>query len=617
MNTRGDQESSSNKMSPSTELMQSKMKQSSTKATLAFSIDKIMSESEHVRSEDEDEDIEVDDASMSPFPSLNSSAETINDPLNLYKQYQANLAHSLLHQPYVTSSSSMPVNASSNLDITHTPGQLIGSTQASLLYEAAFRSFMSATGSAFPGGLNHDFEQFTLCNALMNDTSLFRQMAASSFSFKPNAFPLKQSTLSPYTSRQVEQFKCTNAGDERQEHSRHSKPDAGKPRPRSATPKSSPTMAAGSDLGPLADHDNRGSGQRNLGGPDREATLVPTGPPVERDNLAHVASSDSEADSNHGQGSSKDSGQAALAKQKVFTCHECGKVFNAHYNLTRHMPVHTGARPFVCKVCGKGFRQASTLCRHKIIHTQEKPHKCSTCGKAFNRSSTLNTHVRIHQGYKPWICEFCGKGFHQKGNYKNHKLTHSGDKAYKCSICNKAFHQIYNLTFHMHTHNEKKPYTCKVCGKGFCRNFDLKKHMRKLHDMKGTSGPRSAQRATDGGMASRVSSLSSSSSSPFIGSNVPASTFQATAAASAGPATAPARRGPGDMAAILSDSVAHSRAPPLFVPSAISGLRTTANASGPNMLPGPLGLGPLSGYIGVTPQTCAPTGLFHPLRHFM
>lgn len=25
-------------------------------------------------------------------------------------------------------------------------------------------------------------------------------------------------------------------------------------------------------------------------------------------------------------------------KQKIFTCHECGKIFNAHYNLTRHMP---------------------------------------------------------------------------------------------------------------------------------------------------------------------------------------------------------------------------------------------------------------------------------------
>ncbi|KAJ3639267.1 hypothetical protein Zmor_002632 [Zophobas morio] len=170
------------------------------------------------------------------------------------------------------------------------------------------------------------------------------------------------------------------------------------------------------------------------------------------------------------------------SKQKSFECGECGKVFNAHYNLTRHMPVHTGARPFVCKICGKGFRQASTLCRHKIIHTSEKPHKCHTCGKAFNRSSTLNTHARIHAGYKPFVCEYCGKGFHQKGNYKNHKLTHSGEKAYKCSVCSKAFHQIYNLTFHMHTHNDKKPFTCRVCGKGFCRNFDLKKHMRKLHE---------------------------------------------------------------------------------------------------------------------------------------
>ncbi|XP_053960154.1 fez family zinc finger protein erm [Anastrepha ludens] len=181
-----------------------------------------------------------------------------------------------------------------------------------------------------------------------------------------------------------------------------------------------------------------------------------------------------------------DSPNSTTGKQKTFSCLECGKVFNAHYNLTRHMPVHTGARPFVCKVCGKGFRQASTLCRHKIIHTSEKPHKCQTCGKAFNRSSTLNTHTRIHAGYKPFVCEYCGKGFHQKGNYKNHKLTHSGEKAYKCSICNKAFHQIYNLTFHMHTHNDKKPYTCKVCAKGFCRNFDLKKHMRKLHELGGS-----------------------------------------------------------------------------------------------------------------------------------
>ncbi|VDL91852.1 unnamed protein product [Schistocephalus solidus] len=169
------------------------------------------------------------------------------------------------------------------------------------------------------------------------------------------------------------------------------------------------------------------------------------------------------------------------AAAKTFICPHCNKVFNAHYNLTRHMPIHTGARPFICKICNKGFRQASTLCRHKIIHTSEKPHVCKTCGKAFNRSSTLNTHMRIHQGVKPFICEVCNKGFHQKGNYKNHKLTHSVEKQYKCPLCHKAFHQIYNLTFHMHTHNEQKPFVCSCCGKGFCRNFDLKKHFRKLH----------------------------------------------------------------------------------------------------------------------------------------
>ena len=195
--------------------------------------------------------------------------------------------------------------------------------------------------------------------------------------------------------------------------------------------------------------------------------------------------------------------------QKTFTCPECGKIFNAHYNLTRHMPVHTGARPFICKICGKGFRQASTLCRHKIIHTSEKPHKCNTCGKAFNRSSTLNTHMRIHLGYKPFVCEYCGKGFHQKGNYKNHKLTHSAEKQYKCNICNKAFHQVYNLTFHMHTHNEKKPFTCPVCTKGFCRNFDLKKHMRKLHE--GAQLPPSAAPSPDS-LTGTGSSLGRSSS---------------------------------------------------------------------------------------------------------
>lgn len=40
---------------------------------------------------------------------------------------------------------------------------------------------------------------------------------------------------------------------------------------------------------------------------------------------------------------------------KLFECNECGKQFNAHYNLARHLPVHTGVRPFVCKVSNYDF----------------------------------------------------------------------------------------------------------------------------------------------------------------------------------------------------------------------------------------------------------------------
>ncbi|KAI6214022.1 hypothetical protein M3Y94_00219900 [Aphelenchoides besseyi] len=170
-------------------------------------------------------------------------------------------------------------------------------------------------------------------------------------------------------------------------------------------------------------------------------------------------------------------------KSKQFKCEECGKTFSAQYNLTRHLPVHTGIRPFTCKVCGKSFRQASTLCRHRIIHTSEKPHQ--SVKKSFNRSSTLNTHRRIHLGIKPYVCEFCGKSFHQNGNYKNHKLTHSGVKRHVCQ-CGKKFHHAYNLAFHMHTHNQTKPFQCPECGKGFCRNFDLKKHLRRIHSITNT-----------------------------------------------------------------------------------------------------------------------------------
>ena len=39
---------------------------------------------------------------------------------------------------------------------------------------------------------------------------------------------------------------------------------------------------------------------------------------------------------------SDDKNEPSQTKQKTYPCPQCGKIFNAHYNLTRHMPVHTG-----------------------------------------------------------------------------------------------------------------------------------------------------------------------------------------------------------------------------------------------------------------------------------
>jgi Fez family zinc finger protein len=63
-----------------------------------------------------------------------------------------------------------------------------------------------------------------------------------------------------------------------------------------------------------------------------------------------LVASQANSNSNNNSVVAVSSSTAIAGKPKTFSCPECGKIFNAHYNLTRHMPVHTGARPFICKV---------------------------------------------------------------------------------------------------------------------------------------------------------------------------------------------------------------------------------------------------------------------------
>lgn len=89
-------------------------------------------------------------------------------------------------------------------------------------------------------------------------------------------------------------------------------------------------------------------------------TVVVTDPATSGRPCKSLSSSTSDCSAPIDNEDSESTGSSQLAN-KTFSCGECGKIFNAHYNLTRHMPVHTGARPFICKVERRYFSKENFI----------------------------------------------------------------------------------------------------------------------------------------------------------------------------------------------------------------------------------------------------------------
>ena len=169
--------------------------------------------------------------------------------------------------------------------------------------------------------------------------------------------------------------------------------------------------------------------------------------------------------------------------RRQFKCPECEKVFRFKQNLSRHINLHTGAKPFICEYCARQFRDASALVVHvKIKHNDRSnlPHACDICNKRFCNKSSKDTHVLLHNADKKFMCDKCGNSFRTEFYLKRHETIHTGEKPFECTICSKKFrlHQI--LKMHMQSHFNERSHKCLACDKLFKTRDALNKH-KKIH----------------------------------------------------------------------------------------------------------------------------------------
>ncbi|MEE6516946.1 hypothetical protein FKM82_026829 [Ascaphus truei] len=177
--------------------------------------------------------------------------------------------------------------------------------------------------------------------------------------------------------------------------------------------------------------------------------------------VQHTAQTDSKCGSN----TIHETQSGRIRGPSLSICGECGKSFTRHWDLLRHMHVHTGEKPFACSDCGRKFGDVSSLRKHNRIHTGERPFTCTECGRSFIQKGNLLSHQWIHTGEKPFKCRVCGKSFTREHDLFAHYHIHTGEKSFVCSECGKKFTLKRSLVAHQRIHARKKPLACSESGK--------------------------------------------------------------------------------------------------------------------------------------------------------
>ncbi|EGT41266.1 hypothetical protein CAEBREN_30915 [Caenorhabditis brenneri] len=126
--------------------------------------------------------------------------------------------------------------------------------------------------------------------------------------------------------------------------------------------------------------------------------------------------------------------EASRAKQMQYPCTLCGQAFAVHDRLAKHIAsrhrqrsctLDDASKVHKCNMCPKSFARSDMLTRHMRLHTGAKPYSCPTCNQVFSRSDHLSTHLRTHTGEKPYACPLCNYSASRRDMISRHMRTHS------------------------------------------------------------------------------------------------------------------------------------------------------------------------------------------------